>query len=162
MTPRIDRREFLIASGASVALSTLGTPARASGGSGLRVAGLRADNVDNPLGLENRQPRLSWRLESTRRGARQGAYRILVASTESRLRAGRADLWDSGRIESQRSIGVCYEGVPLTSRQRCWWTVEVWDQRGLASDPGVVSWWEMGLLESADWTASWLAAEDAV
>lgn len=125
-----------------------------------RVDDLRTSLIDRPLGLEDRQPTLSWRMESDHRGAEQRAFRILVGSGIDALAAGRPDLWDSGRIESGDSVGIPYGGVPLVSRQRCHWTVMVWDDRGrkiIAANP---TWWEMGLLDRSDWTGVWLAAED--
>lgn len=125
-----------------------------------RVSDLRVDLIDRPLGLENPQPRLSWRLESDARNVLQSAYRILVASKEEMLRDGLGDVWDSGKVESRQSTGVRYSGRPLVSRGRYYWSVEVWDQAGLASGDEHNSWWEMGLLDAKEWTGHWVAAED--
>lgn len=118
--------------------------------------------MDRPIGVEAPTPSLSWRLESIRRGARQTAYRIQVARSADALAAGRADLWDSGRVDSDDTIGIRYAGAPLTSRQRCYWRVLVWDERGLTIPPSEICWWEMGLLNADDWIATWIAAEDAI
>ena len=126
----------------------------------LAVVGLKVDYADHPLGLENPHPQLSWRLESARRNTLQSAYRILVASSEEILRDGRGDLWNSGRVRSGRTFGIAYQGRELLSRQRCWWHVQIWDDRGEIVPPSAVSWWEMGLLHRTDWTAQWLAIED--
>ena len=111
----------------------------------------------NPLGIDVLQPRLSWRLESDQRGTRQTAYQILVAPNEADLNAGSSLVWDSGRIESDRSIHVPYNGQALTSGQRVYWKVRVWDEigRDIESPP---TWWEMGLLERTDWQAQWIGA----
>src|SRR6202035_3123805 len=107
--------------------------------------------------VESSHPRLSWRLESTTRNLRQSAYRIMVASSENTLRAGMGDLWDSGRVNSARTLGIPYEGRGLAPRQRCWWQVEVWTNQSSASAQSASSWWEMGLIELNEWTAEWLA-----
>jgi alpha-L-rhamnosidase len=121
------------------------------------VSRLRCEWAANPLGIDVREPRLSWMLESPRRGVAQSAYRVLVASSEAALRQDRADLWNSGRVESDQSIEVRYRGEPLHSGQRAFWKVRVWDQNGQPSTDGDVAWWEMGLLEPADWKAKWIA-----
>lgn len=126
------------------------------------IVDLRTDNLAVPLAIENLAPRLSWRMESTRRGARQVAWRVRVASSSEGLAAGGADLWDSGRVADAVSIGIKYAGAPLSSRHRCWWTVEVWDELGRSTTAAQQGRWEMGLLERSDWTGSWLAAEDRV
>ena len=94
------------------------------------VGDLRCEFLDNPLGIDTVQPRLSWVLHATQRGARQSAYQVLVASSAAQLKAHRGDLWDSGRIESDQSIHVHYAGQPLKSRQQCFWKVRVWDEHG--------------------------------
>lgn len=119
---------------------------------------LRCEALTDPLGLDERQPELSWRLgDSSRRGVRQRAYQILVASTPEILASNQGDVWDSGKVSGGQSTQVAYGGVPLASRQRCHWKVRVWDTAG-ASPWSAPALWEMGLLEPADWQAGWLAA----
>ena len=64
------------------------------------------------------------------RGDAQRSYRIEVASDSLRLLAGDADLWDSGWVRSKRSVGVAYEGLPLTARTQCWWRVTARTEKG--------------------------------
>lgn len=120
---------------------------------------LRCEYRHNPLGIDVVQPRLSWALESAGRGQVQSAYQILVADSPERLAAGLGNLWDSGVVASSQSVHVAYAGRPLTSGQRCWWQVRVWDQEGMASDYSEPAWWQMGLLEAADWQAFWIGLD---
>ena len=122
--------------------------------------GLMTENVTGPVGVQLAAVRLSWRLETARRGTMQSAYQIQVASSDGNLKAGKFDLWDSGRIAGDQSFDVAYRGKPLVSRQRVHWQVKVWDnhKRVAISAP---AFWEMGLLSPSDWTGKWLAAEDA-
>ncbi len=123
----------------------------------VRVATLRVDYIDRPLGLENRRPRFSWAIEGEGRDLRQAAYRVQVAAHEAALADGDW-LWDSGRIASSRSLDVVYDGPDLSSRQRCVWRVSVWlaaDGEPLRSE---ASGFEMGLLGADDWSAAWIAA----
>ena len=123
-----------------------------------KISQLRCEYLLDPLGIDETKPRLSWIMKSNRRGAYQSARRVRVASSAELLAAGKADLWDSGRVENDRSAHIVYEGLPLTSRQECHWQVEVWDDQGtcIMSDPAA---WTMGLLENNDWQADWIAAE---
>lgn len=124
----------------------------------VKVAQLRCEYLVNPLGIDERNPRLSWVIESDRRGVRQSAWRVCAASSARRLAEGNIDLWDSGRVEEDRTVQIEYEGVPLTSRMACWWQVQVWDEQGasVVSEP---AFWTMGLLEPDDWKAHWIAAD---
>lgn len=121
---------------------------------------LRCDYLVNPIGIDSSAPHLSWRNESTERNWRQAAYQILVASRPEWLAAGKADIWDSGKVASQESVGIVYAGPQLQSGRRYYWTVRVWDHAGRMSQ-AAPAWWEMGLLHPQDWKASWIARHDA-
>ncbi|MDB6057427.1 MAG: Alpha-rhamnosidase, partial [Verrucomicrobiales bacterium] len=120
------------------------------------VTRLRCEYLENPIGIDTTQPRLSWNIESKERGYAQTAYRILVATEKSKLLEGKADLWDSGRVESDQCINVLYGGKTLQSGEQCYWAVRVWDiARGdTFSKPAM---WQMGLLSSNDWHGKWIA-----
>jgi alpha-L-rhamnosidase len=119
--------------------------------------GLRCEYLTEPLAIDAAKPRLSWVLQSDGRGQRQTAYQALVASTPESLAADRGDLWDSGKVASDRSIHVEYGGVPLHSRMRCYWKVRVWDKDGRRSPWSGPASWTMGLLHASDWGAVWIA-----
>ena len=89
-------------------------------------------------------------IESDARNVFQAAYQILVASDETKLAADTGDKWDSGRIDSDRSVAVEYDGAGLTSGERRWWKVRLWDQEGRASEFSRQAWFEMGLLKDSD------------
>jgi alpha-L-rhamnosidase len=118
--------------------------------------GLRCEYLTDPLGLDVRQPRLSWRLASPGRGARQTAYQIEVGSDSRALVGGKADLWDSGKVISDQSLHQVYQGQPLQSRQQIAWRVRVWDESDRPSAWSEPATWEMGLLEPGDWQATWI------
>jgi alpha-L-rhamnosidase len=86
----------------------------------------------------------------------QKAYQILVASSEEKLKAGEGDLWDSGKVASDQSAQIPYQGQTLSSRQHCYWKVRVWDKNGEASGYSDPATWEMGLLSPSDWKATWI------
>jgi alpha-L-rhamnosidase len=122
----------------------------------LILSNLTCEYQTNPLGIDVRRPRLSWQLESDQRGTRQTAYRILAASSETALSGGSL-LWDSGKLMSNQSTHIPYEGPGLVSGQRVYWKVSVWDESGREAE-SASSWWEMGLLERTDWQGQWIGA----
>lgn len=119
---------------------------------------LKCEYLTNPLGIDANYPGLSWQLESNQRGQKQTAYQILVAGSKEMLKADKPDLWDSGKINSDQSIQVVYNGKKLTSRMRCYWKVRIWDKNGKPTEYSDPAWWEMGLLEGSDFNAKWLSA----
>jgi alpha-L-rhamnosidase len=128
----------------------------------IRPEGLRAEYRTDPLGIDVGKPRLSWRVaavEPGARGVRQSAYRILVASSESALVAGRGDLWDSGKVGAEESTHIIYGGKPLPSGTRAFWRVRLWDQKGAASAWSRPARWSMGLLRPEDWKGKWIGKD---
>ena len=138
--------------------------AAVGGARGATLNQLRCEYRTNPLGIGEREPRLSWlmRDDSGARGTAQTSYQIVVATTAERAERGEADLWDSGQIRSDKSIQIVYQGRPLKARERCYWKVRVWDQNGAPSPWSAVAHWSMGLLHAADWQAEWLRVEEVV
>jgi alpha-L-rhamnosidase len=128
----------------------------------VRPVGLKCEHRVNPQGIDETQPRLTWRLEALdakARGLKQSAYRVVAASTRAGALALKGDLWDSGKVESDQSALVPYAGNPLQSGQAVYWRVQVWDQNGAASAWSDVASWSMGLLKPEDWQAKWIGLE---
>ncbi|MHC4682570.1 MAG: glycoside hydrolase family 78 protein [Planctomycetota bacterium] len=117
---------------------------------------LRCEYRIDPLGIDLTRPRLSWVLDSRRRFQKQTAYQILVAGSEKDLVRNRGRLWDTGKVKSDRSSQVVYEGKPLKSRMHCYWKVRVWDKDDRASAWSEPAMWTVGLLEPKDWQAKWI------
>jgi alpha-L-rhamnosidase len=129
------------------------------GAPGVAVDRLRCESLIDPLGIDALRPRLSWVLVSGGRGVVQSAYQVLAATSEDLLSEGRADLWNSGRTASARSVQVEYAGKATASRLTCFWKVRVWDGKGRPSPWSKTASWEMGLLEPNDWRAAWIGDE---
>ena len=147
--------------GTTGGLSSLLTPGltvltRQVGTCAINLVNLRCEHLADPSGIDTARPRLSWMIESTRRGEWQMAYQVLVASTPAFLAEDQGDLWDSGMQPSDLSVLVEYAGTPLESRQRCHWKVRVWDKAGEPSAWSVPASWSMGLLQPNDWCGQWI------
>ncbi|NLP11484.1 alpha-L-rhamnosidase, partial [bacterium] len=129
------------------------------GKSHLTVTHLTTEYMVDPLGMDELHPRLAWQLLSDQRGVGQSAYQIRVAASAAALKKSKELLWDSGKVASDASIHVVYEGPALTTGTRYYWQVRVWDQEAKASPWSAVAFWEMGLLDRNDWKASWIEAD---
>ena len=130
--------------------------------SAITLSNLTCEYLRNPLGIDIMQPRLSWRIESQRRGEMQTAYQVEVASEKDALISGSADLWNSGKVESDTCAHVPYAGKLLHSDMECWWRVRVWDRDDLPSNWSEPALWTMGLLEKSDWKAKWIARDTQI
>jgi alpha-L-rhamnosidase len=116
----------------------------------------RTEYLVNPLGIDACNPRFSWEPASKARGQKQTAFRILVASSPDILSKDKGNLWDSGKVESDETINISYDGKPLASRKRYFWKVCVWDKDDRASWWSKTAWFETAFLKNADWKAKWI------
>ncbi len=123
-----------------------------------QVGSLQCDYAQNPVGIDDVRPGLSWIVTSSERGDRQTAYQVLVSSSPEMLAANQGDLWDSGKVMSGQSIYIPYAGKSLPSRTRCFWKVLVWDKKGVPSTWSEPGSWTMGLLKPEDWRGRWITA----
>ena len=149
-----------------VAIEAVGCTLMAAAGDdaapGIMPMALKCEWLEGPEGIGSREPRLSWIVTApdADRGQRQTAYRILAASEPTLLEPGRADRWDSGRVDSGETLGIAYAGKPLASGDRVCWKVMAWDRddrESAWSEPAAFS---LGLLEAADWKGRWISARE--
>jgi alpha-L-rhamnosidase len=117
---------------------------------------LTCENLRDPLGIDTFTPRFSWKISSQKNGTEQKAFQILVASDPSLLQEGKADFWDSGKIESSESVLVPYQGKPVQSGLAACWKVRIWDEEGNASDWSPAAFFSIGLLENSGWKAEYI------
>ncbi|WP_205471071.1 family 78 glycoside hydrolase catalytic domain [Nocardioides sp. SYSU D00038] len=141
----------------TVAPLALAAPAGAAEPAPVTVTGLLTNGRTDPLGIPGADPSLSWHATSTGRGVVQTAYQVRVASSEDAL--GDADVWDSGKVASDRQVDVVYGGPDLDSQERYAWQVRTWDGADQASAWSEPASFETGLLSTADWgSAEWVGA----
>jgi alpha-L-rhamnosidase len=128
---------------------------------GLSPTALRCEYLVNPLGIDEKEPRLSWVVESAKRGQRQTAYRVLVASRDEALKQDQGDLWDSGKVSSGETAAVVFAGKALRDHLRCHWKVKVWDKDGRESAWSEPAFWSVGFLDPSGWSAEWIGYDKA-
>ncbi|MEU4164811.1 family 78 glycoside hydrolase catalytic domain [Actinoplanes sp. NPDC026670] len=109
-----------------------------------RPTHLRAEHLDQPLGLGESRPRISWRLPDGTTA--QSAYELHVDDREP------------VRVQSPDCVLVPWPGRPLTSGEQRTVRVRVWTDHG-PSDWSQDLTVEAGLLNAEDWTAAWVTPQ---
>ncbi len=129
---------------------------------GIVPRALRCEWLEEPQGVGTEEPRLSWIVTASDadRGQGQTAYRILAATDSALLEPGKADLWDSGRVESAETLGIVYAGKPLASGARVAWKVMTWDRDGRESAWSEPASFSLALLDEAEWRGQWISVAD--
>jgi alpha-L-rhamnosidase len=117
---------------------------------------LRCEYLVAPIGIDAAQPRLSWRLDDNRKGAKQTAYRVLVGTDSAT-----GNYWQTGTISSDAQL-IVYGGRPLQPFTKYFWTVQVWDKDGTASTIKAVSFFETGMMDSKNWKGAWISDNKSI
>jgi alpha-L-rhamnosidase len=124
----------------------------------LKVYDLKTEYLTNPLGIDAKQPRFSWKIESDYQGVRQLSYHIIVKN-------GGNLVWDSGIVNTENSQHITYEGKSLESREQLSWQVTITTVDGTGEyeeSKSNLAYFEMGLLDSRDWIGRWIEPEENI
>ncbi|MGF7010676.1 alpha-L-rhamnosidase [Lachnospiraceae bacterium PF1-22] len=113
----------------------------------MKAVRLKTEHLTNPLGIDVLEPALTWNCEG---GTWQRAYEI-------RAEKDGVEAWSTGRIESSK-MHAKYAPV-LKSRERITWQVRLWDERDQVGEWSELACFEMGLLKSEDFVATWINPE---
>ncbi|MFW6006511.1 MAG: family 78 glycoside hydrolase catalytic domain [Halanaerobiales bacterium] len=122
----------------------------------VKVCNLKCEYRKNPVGIDVLQPGLSWQLKGKSRNIKQTAYQIQVSEAD----AFNSYYWDSGKIESDKSVQIKYKGPALKSRKRYYYRIRIWDQNQNRSEWSSINYWEMGILDQEEWQADWITSPE--
>lgn len=121
----------------------------------VKIENLCLESKDNPLGISDAQPRFSWQINSSKPNLKQISYRIQVASSLNELKRRKKRYWDSGKINSDKSILIPYCGKKLNSESPYYWRVKIISNQGKTKWSKVQN-WSMAILNPFEWQAKWI------
>ncbi len=113
----------------------------------LNIKSLTTEYQENPLGLDEANPRFSWVLDSDEKDTLQATYTLRVDGPQG-------PVWDTGCVDSGQSVLVEYAGQPLLPATRYTVAVGVTDNHGGAAK--AEGWFETGLMDAANIKAGWI------
>jgi alpha-L-rhamnosidase len=116
---------------------------------------LRCDGEAQPLALEAGRLRLTWQLEAvaSARDVRQSRVRVVIGTRRPEVARGHGDVWDSA-VKEQRESAMVFEAT-LKPATEYWWSVQVWDEQGVASSWAVPV---RFVTAAKEWKAQWIQA----
>ena len=82
------------------------------------ASNLSCEQVTNPLGIDTKSPLLSWIIEASMNDIRQSAYEIIVSNDKAKIDKNPGDIWNTGKVSSDATVFVTYEGEPLKAFTR--------------------------------------------
>ena len=117
----------------------------------MRLYDFRTEYRKNPIGLTNKAPRFSWKIESQEKDTLQTAYEINVTDE-----TGKA-VWNSGKRESDQSVLISYEGEILADEMLYKVEVSVADNHGNVEAVGGT--FETGIFDNTEFIAKMLTSD---
>lgn len=122
----------------------------------LMVTKLKCEYLENPIGIDVRQPKFSWIIQSDETNVLQQGYRIQVSLSSDDFDK---TIWDSGVKNSDNSTNVYYEGQELLECTRYYYRVMVSDNKGNSSGWSDAAFFETGLLDATNWKADFITSK---
>ncbi|MBT2757823.1 family 78 glycoside hydrolase catalytic domain [Mesobacillus foraminis] len=122
------------------------------------IVNLKVEYRNNPIGIDSENPRFSWNMLSNERGQHQTAYQILIATRRELLSPETVDVWNSGRMISDKSVAIKYGGKTLSPSTRYYWKTIIWDQNNVPIHSTSDNYFETGL-RSNDGITGWDGAK---
>lgn len=123
-------------------------------GQDIRPAGLKCEYLVDPVGIDATHPRLTWRLDDDRPGAKQTAFQVFVSTDPQAVDKG--DVWTSPRTNSPAGLAI-YAGRPLEPFTRYYWKVAVWDKDGKRTITTAPASFETGMMTMGSWKGAWIS-----
>jgi alpha-L-rhamnosidase len=118
-----------------------------------RPVNLKCEYLENPIGVDSYHPRFTWNLADIRKGARQTAYSITVA-TDSFMQK---KVWQlPASVSNGAACLVIYKGAALKPFTKYYWKVTSVDNAGKNSVAAVSS-FETGMMDMKNWKGSWIS-----
>ena len=122
----------------------------------IQIRETRCESGINPIGIDQTYPKFSWITEGAERGKKQTAYQIIVDSNKQNIDNNSGELWNSGKIISEKSNAVLYNGKSLESNQTYYWKVRIWDDQGNVTNYSKIASFSTSILDSEFWQGNWI------
>lgn len=110
----------------------------------IHAVNLKTEYLLNPIGIDITSPRLMWNVAD---GIKQSAYVIQLEINGDLISTG--DKIETGEMSARITTA-------LNSRDIVSWRVKLYDESGEAGPWSEPAFFEMGLLQPADWKAKWI------
>jgi alpha-L-rhamnosidase len=121
-----------------------------------RPGELLCENLKNPLGIDQKNPLLSWTIVSEEKNQVQSAYELVVGDNQNDVKKGKGNVWTTGKINSADNVNITYGGSPLKSFSAYYWSVKIYNGNNEASEWSAPATFETAMLEATDWQSKWI------
>ncbi len=115
----------------------------------LTIYQMLCEQMTNPVGISTSKPRFIWKINASMPSTKQVAYELVV-------KKGKKSVWTTGKIASDQSVFVQYNGQSLDQDTKYNWQVRVWDNHGNLSPWSPLASFQTAFFDSSAWSAKWI------
>ncbi|WP_044297378.1 alpha-L-rhamnosidase [Robinsoniella peoriensis] len=113
----------------------------------MQIYDFKIEYRKNPVGIDAKKPRFSWKIQSSKENTMQDSYRLVVKKGEKKV-------WDSGVVKNEECIGIRYQGEKLESQSVYAVSLEVTDNHGKTAR--AQEYFETAFMTAAEIEAEWI------
>ena len=117
----------------------------------MKLYDFRTEYRENPIGLTDKAPRFSWKIESEEQNTIQTAYEIHVTDEKGNV------VWNSGKKASDQSVLIPYEGETLADEMLYKVEVSVADNHGNVES--IEGTFETGIFDNTEFIAKMITSD---
>lgn len=117
----------------------------------MKLYDLRTEYRENPIGLTDKAPRFSWKIESEEQNTIQTVYEINVTDEKGNV------VWNSGKKASDQSVLISYEGEKLADEMLYKVEVSVADNHGNVET--IEGTFETGIFNNTEFIAKMITSD---
>lgn len=115
----------------------------------LSIQQMLCEQKINPVGIGTSKPRFIWKINASTPSTKQVGYALTV-------KKGNQTVWASGKVETDQSVFVEYNGRSLEPDTKYSWQVSIWDNHGNVSPISAPAFFHTAFFDSTAWRAKWI------
>ena len=115
----------------------------------LTIDQMLCEQMNNPVGISTAKPSFIWKINTSAPSTKQVAYELTV-------KKGKQKVWSTGKVVSDQSVFVEYNGQSLEQDTKYTWQVRVWDNHGNLSAWSPFASFQTAFFDSSAWKAKWI------
>ncbi|MFD1255441.1 family 78 glycoside hydrolase catalytic domain [Mucilaginibacter terrae] len=107
-----------------------------------------------PINVNHASPGISWILSSNKNNQYQAAYQVLIATSVGMLKQGKADVWDSGKVNLAKAQYIHPNSKLIKPNHDYYIQVTSWNRQGDKAISNTT--FSTALFDNTKWEGEWI------
>ncbi len=119
------------------------------------VINLRTEHLQNPIGIDNTDPRFTWQIDANSTAAVPANCLLIVGTDSAAVSNGKGNMWE-GRKSNAGTQFLEYTGKPLQPFTKYYWKVSMKGEKGHTLSSRIAT-FETGMMGEHNWQGAWIS-----